>query len=299
MPHGGAVHAGCVGTFRRPVRVRSCLAGSPDEREQYKQLARSPSGGRHRLRRTLVVVEFALADVADAGGLAVDSFYRVVNVDPGFRTEGVLTFSLPVPLTGSPTTSASRRFMASCSTRSRRCPASSPPVSPVLIGGWTMPFSISGQPPAAPPDRPQGLQPIVSPDYPHAGNPDFRTRRAFTMEDRAGGPPVAIVNERFVRQHFSEVDPLTQRVIVPKIAFGAGQPTSLIEWQIVGVHADIRNAGLEHDSLPAIFLPFRQSPWPCTSMAVRTAGNPAISASRLRRSSGQSTRICRWATSRR
>ena len=31
-------------------------------------------------------------DVADAGGLAVDSFYRVVNVDPGFRTEGVLTF---------------------------------------------------------------------------------------------------------------------------------------------------------------------------------------------------------------
>ena len=243
-----------------------------------KEAGRSPSGGRHRLRRTLVVVEFALAlTLLTAGGLAVDSFYRVVNVDPGFRTEGVLTFSLPVPLDRLTDDERITAFYGELLDKIQALPGVvSASVSPVLIGGWTMPFSISGQPPAAPPDRPRAAFNIVSPDYFRTLGIRITRGRAFTMEDRAGGPPVAIVNERFVRQYFPDVDPLTQRVIVPKIAFGAGQPTSLIEWQIVGVHADIRNAGLEHDSLPAIFLPFRQSPWPRTSMAVRTAGNPAI-----------------------
>ena len=189
--------------------------------------------------------------------------------------------------------------MASCSTRSRRCPASSPPPCRRCssAGGpcrSRFRASLRRLHPTAPARlqhrQPRLLRTLGVPDHTRPRVHHGGSRRRSARRHR----------ERTIRQTaFSEVDPLTQRVIVPKIAFGAGQPTSLIEWQIVGVHADIRNAGLEHDSLPAIFLPFRQSPWPRTSMAVRTAGNPAISASRLRRSSGQSTRICRWATSRR
>jgi len=56
------------------------------------------SGGRHRLRRILVVAEFALAlTLLAAAGLAMHSFWNVTRVDLGIRKDHVLTFFLPVP----------------------------------------------------------------------------------------------------------------------------------------------------------------------------------------------------------
>ena len=52
------------------------------------------------------------------------------------------------------------------------------------------------------------------------------------------------------------------------------QPSSQpVEWQIVGVYGDVKNAGPAGRSFPEIDLPFWQSPWPRTTMAVHTAGN--------------------------
>jgi putative ABC transport system permease protein len=66
--------------------------------EALKDAARSLGSGRDRLRRALVAGEFALALSLLAGaGLALHGLFRLANVDLGFRTEGLLTFSLPVP----------------------------------------------------------------------------------------------------------------------------------------------------------------------------------------------------------
>src|SRR5262249_55726058 len=73
--------------------------------EALKDAGRCLGGGRDRVRRALVVGEFALALTLLAGaGLAFHGLFRLANVPLGFRTEGLLTFSLPVPegrLTGS------------------------------------------------------------------------------------------------------------------------------------------------------------------------------------------------------
>ena len=59
--------------------------------------------GHHRLRNTLVVAEIALALVLLVGaGLLVRSFVRVLGADAGFRAEGVLVASLPLPATRFP-----------------------------------------------------------------------------------------------------------------------------------------------------------------------------------------------------
>jgi putative ABC transport system permease protein len=98
--------------------------------------------------------------------------------------------------------------------------------------------------------------------------------RAFTDQDRAGSVPVAIVNETFVTQHLPDIDPLTERLSVLQLNPGARQLGPAVEWQIVGVYADVRNAGPGRDGFPEIVVPFSQSPWPGAGIAVRTAGDP-------------------------
>ena len=105
--------------------------------------------------------------------------------------------------------------------------------------------------------------------------------RAFTEHDRAGTQPVAIVNETFVQRFFEDVDPLTQRIVVEQLIPGATRLGPPIEWQIVGVYRDIRNAGPRNDGFPEIDVPFPQSPGPASRVAVRTAGDPPAPQARL------------------
>jgi putative ABC transport system permease protein len=98
--------------------------------------------------------------------------------------------------------------------------------------------------------------------------------REFTEQDSAGGLPVAIVNETLAKRYFANADPLTQRLVVEQLVPGATKPGPGIEWQIVGVSADVRSAGPKNDVRPEIHVPFWQSPWPRTRMAVRTSGDP-------------------------
>jgi putative ABC transport system permease protein len=115
----------------------------------------------------------------------------------------------------------------------------------------------------------------VSADYFETLGVSLTRGRAFTADDRAGGLRVAVVNETFVKQYLGDVDPLVQRVVLSADRSGAGSPGTPIEWQIVGVHADVRGGGPREGPVPAIAVPFSQSPWPSARIAVRTAGDPA------------------------
>jgi putative ABC transport system permease protein len=85
---------------------------------------------------------------------------------------------------------------------------------------------------------------------------------------------VAIVNQTFVNQYLKNVDPLTQRIVVEQLIAGETRLGPPLEWQIVGVYGDVRNAGPRNEGFPEIDVPFAQSPWPGTVVAVRTAGDP-------------------------
>jgi putative ABC transport system permease protein len=74
-------------------------ASRVDPAESMKEGGRAGMGaGHHKLRRVLVIGEFALALALLAGaGLAIHSFLNLLRVDLGLHTDHVLTFSLPVP----------------------------------------------------------------------------------------------------------------------------------------------------------------------------------------------------------
>ena len=66
--------------------------------ESLKEGGYSAFGRRHDLRRALVVVEFALAlTLLAGGGMALHALVRMLNTDPGFRTDRLLTFNLGIP----------------------------------------------------------------------------------------------------------------------------------------------------------------------------------------------------------
>jgi predicted permease len=99
--------------------------------------------------------------------------------------------------------------------------------------------------------------------------------RHFTDQDTASSARVAMVNETFANQYFSDVDPLTERIVVSQLIPGSTQSGPEVEWQIVGVFHNTRGGeGLRGNDSPVIYVPFWQSPWPRASVAVRTAGDP-------------------------
>lgn len=252
-----------------------------DPAEALKESGRSGTGvGRNRLRRILVVGEFALALALLAGaGLAIHSFTRLLRVDLGVRTDHVLTFYLPVPDTRSKDpahiVAYYRQMLASIAAVSGVSDVSAQTGIPLLWPGFGMPFTIAGKPAFADPSlRPETGFGAVTPDYFKTFGIQLLQGRTFTGQDTASSVKVAMVNEVFVRQFLPGMDPLHQRVVVQQLTPGVTQLGPPIEWEIVGVFHNVRSRGLRQD-LPEIEVPFAQSPWPSAALAVRTAGDPA------------------------
>jgi predicted permease len=247
--------------------------------EALKEGGRSLAGGRHRLRQVLVIVEFALAlTLLAGGGLAIHSLFKLANVNLGFRTDGLLTFFLPVPDGKLKGNDQVNTFYAQLLERVQAVPGvTAVSVStgmPVQGTGFGMPFDIAGKPSADPGKRPGAGFNMVTPDYYKTFGIAITRGRAFTEQDRMPGVPVAIVNDTFVKKYLNGVDPLQTRIVVEQLIPGVTKLGPAIEWQIVGVYSDVRNAGPKDDQFPEIDVPFYQSPWPGAGVAVRTAGNP-------------------------
>jgi len=138
-----------------------------------------------------------------------------------------------------------------------------------------MPFNLAGQAVDDPSSRPGAGFNMVTPEYFRTFGVRMIQGRTFTEQDAAGGLPVAVVNETFVKKYLSKVDPLTQRVVVEQLIPGVTKLGPPIEWQIVGVYHDVHNGGVRREGFPEIDVPFWQSPWPQAGLAVRTFGDPA------------------------
>ena len=255
--------------------------------DMLKEGGRSSSAGAShiRLRRVLVVAEFALALILVAGaGLILRSFWNVTQVDLGIRRDHVLTFS--VPIQHERTTSAAQ--IRSIYQQLEERIATVPGVMKVAIapglptnGAGRLHFTIAGQPSDESDNNPN-KQPVanintVTPGYFQTYGIRITRGRYLDARDLAGSPRVAMVSESFARQYLPGLDPLTQRVKLAELLPDKNPPFGApVEWQIVGVFHDV-----QYESHPSttgaaeIDFPFDQSPWPFTTIAVRTSGNPS------------------------
>ena len=251
-----------------------------DPNDALKEGGRSGTGaGRHRLRRLLVVGEFALALALLTGaGLAIHSFWNLTRVNLGVNTTHIQTFFLPVPdaRPKDPAQIAAyyQQMLASIKAVPGVLDASVSVGLPLEGPGFGMPFTIAGQPDYADPSqRPGAAFGMVTPDYFKTFGIQVERGRSFTDADNSGSVHVAMVNEKFVQKFLQGKDPLQQRIMVEELIPGVTKLGPAVSWQIVGVFHNVR-AGDFRDDFPEIEIPFWQIPWPAANIGVRTSGDP-------------------------
>jgi putative ABC transport system permease protein len=253
-----------------------------DPNETLKEGGRSGTGlSRHRLRKTLIVCEFALAlTLLTGAGLALHSLWNLSHVDLGFRASHLLTFGLEPPKEEPYQAAHIIAFYREVLDKIKTLPgvvsaevATGMPLEGVHFG---MPFSIAGQPVSDPSSRPGAGFEMVTPEYYETFGIQMIKGRHFSQQDSPTAPRVAIVNETFVRRFLPGVDPLRQRIVIEQLVPGQTKVGPPVEWQIVGVSRNIQNyAGMRAEGFPVIDVPFQQSPWPGAGVVVRTSGDPS------------------------
>jgi predicted permease len=252
-----------------------------DPAEALKEGGRSGTGaGRQRLRRLLVIGEFALALALLTGaGLAIHSFWNLTQVDLGVNTTNIQTFFLPVPDSRPKDPARINAYYQQMIAGIKAVPGvqdAAVSVGLPLEGtAFGMPFTIAGQPDLADPSqRPGAGFDMVTPDFFKTYSIPVLRGRAFSDQDTAASVHVAIVNKKFADKFFAGKDPLQQRINVEELIPGVTKLGPYITWQIVGVFNNVRAGGFR-DDFPEILIPFAQIPWPSASIGVHTTGDPA------------------------
>jgi len=258
-------------------------ASRVDPAESMKDGSRSgTSSGSHKLRRVLIMGEFALALALLAGaGLAMQSFWNLTRVDLGVRADHVLTFSLSQPegRFKSPEEMESyyRQMLAAVQSVAGVSHAAVSTGLPLRGDSDGMPFSVvGGREYTDPSQRPgSGFQSVTS-DYFHTYGIKVVKGREFNEQDNASSVHVAMVNEEFARRYLTGGDPLHRRLRIEQIIPGVPKLGPVIEWEVVGVFHNVRNDFREDET--EIIVPFSQSLMPNANFGIRTEEDPATMA---------------------
>ena len=255
-------------------------ASRVDPASSLKEGGRAGEGkSHHRLRRSLVIGELALAlTLLSGAGLALHSFWNLTKVDLGVRTDHVLTFTLQQPDGRFPTAERIENYYRRVIERIHAVPGVTSVAvvtgAPLLGTSDGMPFTIVGKSVADPSQRPGSPFQSVTSEYFKTFGIRVIRGREFTAGDTARSQRVAMVNEEFVKQYLKGRNPLSTQLSIEQIDPTAQKLGPAVEWQIVGVFHNVRSFGLRADA-PEIDVPFSQSLLPSATIGLRTTGDPA------------------------
>ena len=249
-----------------------------DPRATLQDHSRGAAGGtnRRRARGILVVAEVALAVALTTGaGLLIRSFVSVMNVDPGFKPEHLLTWQMNIP-TRLTSPDDRRAFYRDFFARMQALPGVE------KVGGTTrLPLGstsvstvieVDGRPTSDAAQSEVEFRRAMHDYFDAMGIPVLRGR-GFTSDDGPMAPGVAIINQAMAKRFWPNADPLNQH-----IRMGATQP-----WlTVVGIIGDVRHTGLEEVPRPELYVNYLQNPPVGPFIVIRTAGDPGALAETVR-----------------
>jgi len=250
--------------------------------ETLKEGSRSSGAAHDVFRRALAVSEIALTLVLLAGaGLLLRSFSRLVGVDPGFRSDHLLTMDIAIPSINYP--AGTEKTIALYQALVRRVTA----VEGVKAAGavnvlpLSANFDTAGTEPEGfvhdPGQTPYPESYIVTPGYLTALGIRLLRGRLFTDADQAGAPLAVQISNTAAQRWWPNQDPVGRRVKVPGFDYGP-QP-----WRtVVGVVEDVKQSALDAPHTMQIYLPHAQYGNDYLTLVVRTKSDPLSLAAEIR-----------------
>ena len=238
-----------------------------------KRLRQGPSrgtsaGGQHRLRQGLVVVQVSLALVLLVGaGLMVRSLATLRDVDPGFRSEGLLGVTVALSEVLYPELDDYMGAYRTLLDRLRNLPGVQDAASirhlPMRGSGEQIRYTVVGKPPPLAGQEPSAWVLQVSESLFQVMGIPLRSGRSFTPEDRLGSPWVAVINETLARQAFGN-----EEAVGRSLAYWGS------EIRVVGVVGDVHQEGLREAPEPIFYVHQEQVPRSAMTFVLRTDGDP-------------------------
>jgi putative ABC transport system permease protein len=249
--------------------------GARDAVQGLREGGRGSAGGRgYRLQHALIVVETALAvALLTTGGLLLQTFQHLQQVDLGIRGERLLT--LVTPLFRYPDFDKRVAFVEAQLEKIQAIPGvqSAGAISrvPLTVNDQSTFYLLGGQPATASRDQ-VALSRVVTRGYFSTVGAALREGRFFEAADRRSDTPAAVVNESFADRHFAGRSPLGERLKFGRLGEKGYWYT------IVGVVKEIRERGVTESLRPAIYRVHEQADQSGdqpSGIVIRTAVEPA------------------------
>jgi predicted permease len=234
------------------------------------------SATRRRMQGVLIVAQVAVSVVLLVGAsLLLTSFYRLQQVDPGYRADHVLSAELAPNFSKYPNATAQLAFYQPLLERISSQPGAisvaitnAVPLSTLQSG--STPFQIEGRAVDDPDRRPTTDARYVSAGYFTTLGIPVISGRTFTESDGKDAQRVVVIN-RSMRRYWDKDDPVGSR-----ISLDGGKTWATV----VGIVGDVRQFGLTGDTVAQVYTPITQAAnIGAGQLLVRTAANPlALSA---------------------
>ena len=247
--------------------VPALQSSKADLNETLKESGRGSVGARRRLLgNSLVIAEIALSFVLLIGaGLLINSILRLQRVNPGFRTDHILTLQISLPETKYPQTRPEliTAFFQQLTDRIKALPAvesaSMTSAMPLTNNDWGKLFTVQDRP------APKSLDEVSNVQYRQVNPEYFSTLaipvlrgRGFDERDTHRTQQVAVINETAAHLFFSDIDPIGKRIylgppeeLVPPGILPPG--FKFLRFEIVGVIGDVRHNGLNQAFKPEVY----------------------------------------------
>jgi putative ABC transport system permease protein len=239
-------------------RLREALASDP----------RTGTGtGSTRIRQLLVVGDLALALVLLTGaGLMLRSVQGLMDADPGFKADGVLTAQFSLVGTAYAEDSAVLAFQNRVLEKANALPG----VTAAALAGQvpmgndydTWGFHIEGLTHANPAEDGEVQRYSITPGYFQTMQIPLRRGRLIAGSDATGALPVMVVSESAAKL-WGGADPIGRRVRI-------GGPKSPFR-TVVGVVGDVRHTNLDERESTGMYIPQSQITDSFLVLVVRTS----------------------------